>query len=342
MQHLQHGEPLLGAYPVVRTDSRNRMKDALHSTYKVRSAEFDTSSGVFFGIANRVDLDGLSLHYCHYGADARIAFPGMEGFRQLLCLRGHGSLTVDGRRLGLDPRTTALLPPYKRFDAHYSADYAHLVLAFNPDRLVKYQEYMTGTDAARAVALPTLVPLESQRLDRFVAVALALACQMSRREGVSTIVVKELEDVLLRSFLHEHHRSFPDLLRAQPRLVDNRQVRTAEDFIAANWNRPITVEEIARVTGVSVRSIFGTFRKTRGCTPMAFLRDVRLDRARQELMERGSADSVADIAAACGFQSFGHFARHYRERFGELPSATLARSRIDRPATPGPRARTGS
>ena len=36
---------------------------------------------------------------------------------------------------------------------------------------------------------------------------------------------------------------------------------------------------------------------------------------------------VADVARACGFQNAGHFAKEYREAFGEPPSETAARVR---------------
>jgi transcriptional regulator GlxA family with amidase domain len=37
--------------------------------------------------------------------------------------------------------------------------------------------------------------------------------------------------------------------------------------------------------------------------------------------------SVTGVALACGFHNGGHFAKDYREAFGELPSLTLARAR---------------
>ena len=37
--------------------------------------------------------------------------------------------------------------------------------------------------------------------------------------------------------------------------------------------------------------------------------------------------SVIQVALKCGFQNPGHFARDYRNSFGELPSVTLQRAR---------------
>ena len=82
--------------------------------------------------------------------------------------------------------------------------------------------------------------------------------------------------------------------------------------------------ELLEATGISARVQFRAFRQHRGCTPMEFAKQVRLQRARQMLS--ASDASVTAVAFACGFLSTGHFARAYREAFGELPSETIRRS----------------
>ncbi|WKK73036.1 helix-turn-helix domain-containing protein [Rathayibacter oskolensis] len=59
-------------------------------------------------------------------------------------------------------------------------------------------------------------------------------------------------------------------------------------------------------------------------TPRHYLRDVRLDRAHEELAA-GDPGSlvVGEVAARWGFVSGGRFAQQYARRFSELPSETL-------------------
>ena len=61
-----------------------------------------------------------------------------------------------------------------------------------------------------------------------------------------------------------------------------------------------------------------------GTNPASYLRAVRLDRVRKDLLHAGS---VTDAATRWGFWHFGHFSNDYREQFGELPSETLRRLR---------------
>jgi len=58
---------------------------------------------------------------------------------------------------------------------------------------------------------------------------------------------------------------------------------------------------------------------------MAFVKEMRLRRAREMLVRTDLSPSVTETALACGFTNLGHFARDYFKRFGERPSETLRR-----------------
>jgi transcriptional regulator GlxA family with amidase domain len=58
---------------------------------------------------------------------------------------------------------------------------------------------------------------------------------------------------------------------------------------------------------------------------MAFAKGIRLNLAKQILSLPDAQTSVAGVAFSCGFANLGHFAKEYREAFGERPSETLAR-----------------
>jgi PAS domain S-box-containing protein len=102
-------------------------------------------------------------------------------------------------------------------------------------------------------------------------------------------------------------------------------IRDVVRHIEANWNRPLSIPEIAREHGVSPRSIHKHFAAS-GITPMNFIKRMRLERARAQLGSPTVKTSVTGVAFACGFTNLGHFARDYRQAFGELPSETLRSS----------------
>ncbi len=102
-------------------------------------------------------------------------------------------------------------------------------------------------------------------------------------------------------------------------------VRRAVDFIDAHALQPLTVDDIAQGAGIGPRALQEAFRRHRGTTPMAYLRETRLERAHRELQAadptRGA--TVTAIAARWGFPHRGRFAEAYQQAFGRLPQQTL-------------------
>jgi AraC-like DNA-binding protein len=66
------------------------------------------------------------------------------------------------------------------------------------------------------------------------------------------------------------------------------------------------------------------FRRHVGTTPLAYLRDRRLDAVRLELLASDPADTtVADVARRWGFAHLSRFSQAYHARFGEYPRVTI-------------------
>jgi AraC family ethanolamine operon transcriptional activator len=101
-------------------------------------------------------------------------------------------------------------------------------------------------------------------------------------------------------------------------------VGTVRELVEASADCPLSVAELCLRLGVSRRTVQYAFDEILGTNPASYLRAVRLDRVRKDLLHAGS---VTDAATRWGFWHFGHFSNDYREQFGELPSETLRRLR---------------
>ena len=101
----------------------------------------------------------------------------------------------------------------------------------------------------------------------------------------------------------------------------SRNVKRAEDYMRAHADEPITLEILAKQVGCSGRALQNAFKTFRNKTPMSVLREIRLDRARMDLIAQ--SDTVTGVAYRWGFGNPGRFAQFYKAQFGELPSDTL-------------------
>jgi AraC-like DNA-binding protein/tetratricopeptide (TPR) repeat protein len=103
-----------------------------------------------------------------------------------------------------------------------------------------------------------------------------------------------------------------------------RGVRKAIECLESQPGRAWRVAELARTCGIAPRTLQKQFRRFVGRAPLAFLCELRLARAREELVH-GRDTSVTEIAMRYGFAHLGRFAVAYRHRYGESPSDTLRR-----------------
>ncbi|BDG70919.1 AraC family transcriptional regulator [Roseomonas fluvialis] len=106
-----------------------------------------------------------------------------------------------------------------------------------------------------------------------------------------------------------------------------RHVERAEAAIRARVGEDLSVPALAAELGVGTRALQLAFRAHRGVTPREAIATARLDAAHALLSAASPAASVTGIALDCGVTHLGRFAAHYRDRFGEAPSETLARTR---------------
>ncbi len=107
-------------------------------------------------------------------------------------------------------------------------------------------------------------------------------------------------------------------LRAQLGISHQSLIKVAE-LMEANIERPLSLERIARETGLSRRQIERLFKRHLNCVPKRYYLEMRLKRARELLLQ--TAMPIMDITTACGFQSPPHFSKCYRNQFGHPPSA---------------------
>ena len=112
--------------------------------------------------------------------------------------------------------------------------------------------------------------------------------------------------------------NMPTALRKRP--LEPFFLKSADRFILEHIDEALPVGKLAEHCGVSQRTLEKVFTDLRGLTPVAHMRNLRLDHAHRAL-DKGDA-SVAQVAARFGFRSPTTFSLEYRRRFGVAPSHT--------------------
>lgn len=90
------------------------------------------------------------------------------------------------------------------------------------------------------------------------------------------------------------------------------------DYIKQNAANPIRIQDLARFAAISRRTLELRFRDALGRSPAEEIRRVRLEQARQMLLN--TSLSVSSIAAACGLSSGPYLTHAFRKAYGVVPS----------------------
>jgi AraC-like DNA-binding protein len=98
-------------------------------------------------------------------------------------------------------------------------------------------------------------------------------------------------------------------------------LRLAEaiSYLETNYTEPIDLDELARRAHMSGRAFIRAFRAAMGSPPIAYLIQLRINRAADML--RRSPQSITDIAFNVGFSDSNYFTRQFHKIVGVSPRA---------------------
>lgn len=174
---------------------------------------------------------------------------------------------------------------------------------------------------AFSFARPLPVELMRNRID-FGKAILSLIATLDSFEGDETLIERSgIDDAILRTVaLLLNFEQLSDA--AVDAKVPRAMVQLACEYIDANLTNPISLTDLEFLTGLSRRSLQYGFRAAFDCTPMQWVAQRRLEAVRRQILEAPPGANLTMIAGEY-FANLGEFARMYRRRYGELPSATL-------------------
>lgn len=291
----------------------------LKSEWHARSFEVADGGKDFRAFGKKLQLPRLSISRSEYEARIEIAFEGLAFVRQQFAIGAAVTSTRVGRNeCNVDLTTSCVVPMNVETTVRCPVNHQQVVVRIPPSSLETSLTSLIGVLPRSALRFNggSVSGPHYERLRRF----LMLLIDEISRPDTPLLVAAELEDTFLMQFLAANDHNHRDRLLLTPKQATPKSVQMIEEYIIANWDKPFTIDEVAAVTGVAARTIYATFKQHRGYGPKTFLRQTRLNKAR-ELLRKGAFD-VATVAKLCGFSNAGHFAHYYRTAFGELPSST--------------------
>ena len=277
--------------------------------------------------------DGITVSSIRSRGDVvRLKLHGASDLLVVQVDSGEATLSTGSERLRLAAPDIALVPIG-----------AHAELRWNAVQLQLFA--IPASPLARLLGVPrSAVRLHAPRLDpcspelaeylrrlgRLLASSAFGTPEVYARDLVRAATIDAFTAVVVETFeLTNHSEDASDR--------DGTVIRRAIAEMRAHLSEPITVPEVAEAAGVSVRGLQMAFQRQLDVTPVLHLRQLRLEAARTALVDEAViGTTIADIARRFGYANSGRFSTHYRNEYGEAPSATLHRIRGTDASAPVP------
>lgn len=267
----------LDRFPLVRASHVEGAREAFSEVYSNNlTVEPLQKSGVIDITVNSCQLSQTGMNYTGYGAGVRVNFSGSRFVTLSFPIKGGAKTVIGDFERALGPQCGLITPAERAFTATLNADYEHIVLRMDPAALTDKLAALIG---APVDELPQFDPLlefsgVSARLlrDNFFFLVDMVSTATA---PVPTLLQAEFEQALMVMFLCASRHRYSHLLDDGPPDAAPAEVRRAEDYIEANWQEPIRLEDLAAVTDTSVLSLVRAFKIYRGYTPMQFVEQVR-------------------------------------------------------------------
>ncbi len=293
-----------------------------HKLSMVRSGQLDARH-------NRVQIADVSLNFMHYGTEVDITPGELDNFFLIqLPLLGYAEINSGNQRVVSSTQAASIPAPDKYLSMRWSEDCEQLMVQISRNALEKRLSSLIAQPLNRPLEFDLLMSGEDQKIKawwRLIDYMLTeFECDQPITAGGGAT---HMEQLIMTNLLYAQPHNYTDTLLSKSHSIAPAHVKKAEEYIRANIAQHISIDDLVAETGVSPRSLHEGFRKFRGQSPLNFLRSLRLENARKDLLA-AEGGSVTAIASKWGFTQLGRFSVTYREVYGESPSETMRRSRL--------------
>ena len=317
----------LHRFPVFRTSSPEELRGLASNLFGASGIELKNIEN-FEARVNLVELQDIGLAFGGANCDLAIDRFATDFIRLQIARKGRAATSSGGTTTDIDQHHFAITPSGVASRTICEAGHERLILRLNQRPLMQKLTALLGARPKGELKFQAAIKADQPRAQSLSQLIHFLSLQLdSTTAKLPAAVCRELEQAVQVAFLYASRHAFSELLEREESMPAPGLVRRLEEFIEAHWREAITIERLAAEAGVSTRALFRAFERSRGYSPMAFAKEVRLKRAREILMSGDPNVSVTATAFKTNFASPSRFAKDYREAFGELPSQTVSRTR---------------
>ncbi|NIK78636.1 AraC-like DNA-binding protein [Paenibacillus castaneae] len=230
-----------------------------------------------------------------------------------IVLEGKGTFSCGGKTYNLSAGHTFLIEPEQliSYESDHQEPWRYRWVAFNGELAAELvaaagfsseQQIVFAADKRRASAL------FRQIYETFRRGGAAVDMKAAGYMHLLLAEYKALRDELSGSSPRSSHAEGDHLLQQ------------VVHYLSTQYAHPVSIEDMAESLGYNRAYLSRFFKQRSGVSPVTFLLNLRIDKARHMLRERPEL-TIEQISASVGLQDALYFSKQFRRLHGQSPSA---------------------
>lgn len=277
---------------------------------------------------DHLPIGSLSLNRLTWGAEVAVDPDRLRSYYLIsMPTRGRARFCLGGKETDVTRRQAGIVNATQRFHFKASADFEQIVVRIDRAAIETGWEALTGRPPESAIEFTSGIPLDGagwRSLEPIMHVLRRRTQHLGPSEAARFLDARIEEQLVITMLLNLRH-NLSDYLLPQNASASSPHFRRARAWMLDRLEEPLTISDVARTCGVSIRTLQSAFHDSCGIGPIQWLRRERLQRVHEALLDADGVQSVTDIALRFGFTHLGEFSTAYRRMFSETPSRTRAR-----------------
>ncbi len=249
------------------------------------------------------------------GLDYKQVHPNYPGHKLLLCLKGNGFIQVNGRSFPVAPGQVGWI-----FNHHANTHW--------PEKGSPWEMYWIRMDGPYTGEIYNTLTTSGSPVIGGVDTKAAAAIfrrifkiMKNRSAAMEAALHAEVASLIGQLFLARHSANpLPGETETYPKSL-HKAIETMRQY----YDKPLRINELAKMSNMSVSRFFRCFKAATGTSPIDWLKRERINQAKRLLLE--TDDAIAEIADQTGYYDQFYFSRDFKKMTQLSPSAYRKRER---------------
>lgn len=313
---------------MVDTRSIEYARDAAANAFVPHKLKNVQTRNNFHFVHSQAFLNDVSLCYTCYGNELTVT-PEPMGEFYLVQLPAHGNVDIRSGncRSRLTGSTGSIISPMNQNRFHWSENAGVISIKIERHALEHQMRRLIQSEVNGGIEFQLEMHLASPAYRNwYIEVVRLMQYFQSTKHSELVALEGWFEQKLIEMLLVSHPSNYSKFLTNGNYQAPPKSVGIAIDYMNEYFMEKITLATLSSVTGVTSRTLHNGFKRYRNVSPMEYLLEIRLRKAKTALSKANDGSSVTEIAQAAGFSHLGRFSQQFFQEYGELPSDTLKQS----------------